>query len=246
MILAGDVGGTKILLEVGESRSGRFESAFARRYSAENVVNFVDVMKTFLEEGEKEKPARARITAGALGVAGPSQGNKIKMTHRPWAVDGDAIASRCRIPKFFVVNDLAAAAAGIAALTPKEMLTVQPGKALPEEPRVVLGVGTGLGVAYLIPHGKRVKVVPGEGGHIAFGPETPEQAELWRALFEAKGRVEVEDVVSGRGLANIYEFMARQSNSAIGGHERADPAWVTQNAIEAKDPVFESDRCLLA
>ena len=65
-------------------------------------------------------------------------------------------------------------------------------------------------------------------------------------LFEAKGRVEVEDVVSGRGLANIYEFMARQTNGAIGGHERAEPAWVTENAIGGKDPVCEATMALFA
>ena len=246
MILAGDVGGTKILLEVGETRSGRWESVFARRYSAEQVVNFVDVMKTFLAEWEQERPARAKITAGALGVAGPAQGNRIAMTNRPWVVDGDAIARRCGIPEFRVVNDLAAAAAGVIALGPRDFVTLQPGKAIPGEPSVVVGVGTGLGVAYVVPHGERIKVVPGEGGHVGFAPETPQQAELWRALFAAKGRVEVEDVVSGNGLANVYEFMARQSNAPLGAHERADPAWVTKAAQDGADPVCAATLDLFA
>ena len=237
MILAGDVGGTKILLEVGEMRSGRWTSHFARRYSADEVVNFVDVMKRFLGEWEGERPKGVPITAGALGVAGPADGNRIAMTNRPWAVDGDAIASRCGIPQFRVVNDLAAAAAGIAALDPHERVELQPGHAVEGEPGVVVGVGTGLGVAYLVPHNGRIKVVPGEGGHVGFAPETPQQAELWRELFAAKGRVEVEDVVSGNGLANVYEFMARQSGRPLGAHERADPAWVTRSAHENGDPV---------
>jgi glucokinase len=246
VILAGDVGGTKILLEVGEMRSGRWTSLFARRYSAEEVVNFVDVMKRFLGEWETERPAGAQITSGALGVAGPADGNRIAMTNRPWAVDGDAIASRCGIAQFRVVNDLAAAAAGITALDPDELVSLQPGDAKENEPSVVVGVGTGLGVAYVVPHGGRIKVVPGEGGHVGFAPETPQQAELWRELFAAKGRVEVEDVVSGNGLANVYEFMARQAGRPLGAHERADPAWVTRSAQESADPVCAATLDLFA
>jgi glucokinase len=234
VILAGDVGGTKILLEVGEMRSGRWHSAFARRYPAEEVTQFEDVMHRFLGEWDSAKPKDAApIRSGALGVAGPLDGNSIKMTNRPWAVDGDRIATRCGIPRFRVVNDLAASASGIDALGDGERVTLQPGEEKPGEPRVVIGVGTGLGVAYLIPGASgRPIVVPGESGHVGFAPETPEQAELWRALFTALGRVEVEDVVSGRGLANVHEFVVRRE---VGGHNKADPAWISENARSGRD-----------
>ena len=236
MIVAGDVGGTKILLEVGEMRSGRWQPAFARRYSAEDVVQFEDVMHRFLDEWSREEPDdAAAITAGALGVAGPAEGNVIKMTNRPWAVDGDRIASRCGIPRFKVVNDLAACAAGVDALADSDIVTLQPGNAVPHEPRVVVGVGTGLGVAYIVSHGGRPKIVPGEGGHAGFAPETPEQAQLWRAMFEALGRVEVEDVVSGRGLANVYRFLAERGNGGLGLHHDTDPAWISQSALSGGD-----------
>jgi glucokinase len=233
VILAGDVGGTKILLEVGEMRSGQWHSAFARRYCAEDVVQFEDVMHRFLSEWESEKPRGAKpIASGALGAAGPLVGNTIKMTNRPWAVDGDRIAARCGIDRFRVLNDLAACAWGVDALQEPDLVTLQPGEAVAGEPRVVVGVGTGVGVAYIIDHGGRAIVVPGEAGHAGFAPETHEQAELWRALFAALGRVEVEDVLSGRGLANVYEFIARRD---VGGHTRADPAWVSENALSGAD-----------
>lgn len=233
MILAGDVGGTKILLEVGELRSGRWVPAFAKRYSADEVIQFEDVMHRFLAEWDSAKPGNTkRIESGALGVAGPLEGNVIKMTNRPWAVDGDRIATRCGIPRFRVLNDLAASAAGIAAIAEDERITLQPGQAVAGAPRVVVGVGTGLGVAYIIPVNGRSIVVPGEGGHAGFAPETPEQGELWRVLFNALGRVEVEDVVSGKGLANVYEFIARRE---VGAHNPKDPAWITENALVLKD-----------
>lgn len=235
MILAGDVGGTKILLEVGRMRSGGWEPVFERRYAADEVVQFDDVMKHFLTDWKQAHPKAEPITAGALGVAGPRLGNCIKMTNRPWAVDGDRIAERCGIPRFKVVNDLAASAAGVACLSPAELVTLQPGEPNPADPGVVVGVGTGLGVAYLVPHRTGTKVVPGEAGHVGFAPETPEQAELWRSLFTALGRVEVEDIVSGRGLANIYDFIARRDNGGIGLQTHADPAWITENALAQSD-----------
>src|SRR4051812_28349187 len=191
-------------------------------------------MHRFLAEWDGAKPKDAMpITAGALGVAGPLEGNTVKMTNRPWSIDGDRIALRCGIPRMRVMNDLAASAAGIDALTAEEKVTLQPGDAKTGEPRVVIGVGTGLGVAYLVSNGGRSMVVPGEAGHAGFAPETPEQAELWRSLFSAHGRVEVEDVVSGRGLANVYEFVARRD---VGAHHKGvDPAWISENALSGRD-----------
>ena len=237
MILAGDVGGTKILLEVGEMRSGRWESMFAERYASVDVVTFPALLEKFLAAWDEVKPSRARITGAGFGVAGPSQNNKAKMTHRPWAVDGDAIARRLAIPQVRVVNDLAAAASGVDLLKPTELSTIQPAKAQPNEARVVIGVGTGMGVAYLVPSaGGGYQVVPGEGGHMSFGPASHEQSALWHALFASRGRVECEDVVSGNGIANIHEFLTTRLGAAH-ATTRLDPAVIGQRAFEKSDPL---------
>ena len=122
MILAGDVGATKILLEVGAERSGRWEGAHARRFQTADAANFSAVLAEFLREWGEIRRGSQRITAAAFGVAGPAQGNRVKMTHRPWTVDGDAIARRFPIPKVRVVNDLAAVARGIDAVDARAAL----------------------------------------------------------------------------------------------------------------------------
>ena len=238
MILAGDVGATKILLEVGEERSGRWQPVLARRYLIDDFPNMATVFMAFLAEWRAIKPARSKITAGALGVAGPAQGNRVKMTHRSWLVDGDALARRFGIPRVVIVNDLAAAASGIELLGPKDYLAIHPGKAIAGEPRVLLGVGTGLGIAYLITRDgpsfpkranegpSRVSIVPGEGGHVGFSPASAEQARAWETLRGAHGRVEAEGVASGRGIANLY--------GALTGRE-AETAWIVNQAIEHRD-----------
>ena len=200
------------------------------------------VFAPFLAEWNAVRPARARITAGAVGVAGPAQGNRVKMTHRPWVLDGDALARRFKIPRVVIVNDLAAAASGIDLLGPQDFLTIQPGKPGAGQPRVVLGLGTGLGVAYLITREgpsfpKRGNqgpslVLPGEGGHVGFSPASAEQERVWRSLMADRGRVEAEDVASGRGIANVYR--------ALTGTE-AQTGWIVTQAIEHRDP-----QCVLA
>jgi glucokinase len=235
VILAGDVGGTKILLEAGDLRSGRWEPLIARRYLIADFDHICAVIERFMAELDAVKPPRARLTAAALGVAGPVQGNKVKMTNRGWSVDGDMIARRFAIPRVRIVNDLAAGARGLGALSARDFITLQPGKAAPDEPRVVLGVGTGLGVAYLVPGGKHHQVVPGEGGHVGFSPASEQQAELWRALASTRARVEAEHVCSGIGISNIYGFLRRDGDCPAGAPERADPAWVSQRAMEKSD-----------
>jgi len=168
-----------------------------------------------------------RITGAGFGVAGPALGNKVKMTHRPITVDGDAIGERFLIPRVRVANDLAAAARGIDTLGSRELVTIQDGTAAAGEPRVVLGVGTGLGIAYLVPDGDGYREIPGEGGHAGFAPASVQQAQLWNAVFTRAGRVSAEDVVSGIGLAHIHSFVASFEPQ---GHVTAD--WLADRAGE--------------
>jgi glucokinase len=233
LILAGDVGATKILLEAGDVDEGRWKPFLARRYLIADFPNMSGVMEAFLAEWQSAKPARARLTSGALGVAGPADGNSVKMTHRPWEVDGDALADHFGIPRIRVVNDLAAMAHGIDAVASRDIVTIQPGRAVPGAPQVVLGVGTGLGVAYRFQYRGQTPVsrqaenrgltpvLPGEGGHVGFSPASAEQYQVWKDLHAVHGRVEGEDVASGKGIANIFKAFTGRNEETAAICERA-------------------------
>ncbi len=227
MILAGDVGATKILLEVGESRTGRWEPAFARRYAAQGAVSFSATLDTFLDEWRAEAAGR-RITCAGFGVAGPVTGSKAKMTNRPWVIDAEAISARHRVPRVRVANDLVASALGISWVPPRECVTIQPGRPVEDEPRVVIGVGTGLGVAHLVPANGKLHPLPGEGGHAGFAPATQLQMELWQSIYHAVGRVSCESILSGQGLAACYSFLQGK-----GAHPGAEPALLPERITEA-------------
>jgi glucokinase len=197
LILAGDVGGTKILLEVGEFRRDRWQPVLARRYRVADFDTMEAVLHAFFAEWNDVRPPRARITGGALGVAGPCIGNCVTMTNRPWRLDGDRLGARFKVPSLRLVNDLAAAARGLGDLAPKDLVTIQPGKTVSGAPVVVVGVGTGLGIAYIV---DSRYVIAGEGGHVGFSPATPAQVELWKRLAKTHPRVEAEHVVCGNAL----------------------------------------------
>ena len=235
MILAGDVGATKVQLEAGDFRDGAWQPVLSRRYAIVDYANPSEVIAAFLEE-LRGVDRRAKPSHAAFGIAGPVVGNKGKMTHRPWAFDGDALAERFGMKRMRIVNDLAAAARGIEALGPRDTLVVQAGRAASDAPRVVLGVGTGLGIAYLVPGASGgFNVVPGEGGHIGFSPSSPEQAQLWQALFRKRGRVEAEDIVSGRGMTQVYEVLRGQGEVHGDAPAPAEPAWIVDGAVGRGD-----------
>ena len=223
MILAGDVGATKILLEVGEARSDRWQPAFQRRYPLAEFANISDVLARFTAEWKSSNPRDAKITAAAMGAAGPAVNNKVKMTLRAWILDGAHIAHDLGIARATVVNDLDAAANGIPWLSPNDFTTIQDAPAADHAPRVVLGVGTGLGIAYIVDG----KVIPGEGGHAGFSPASAPTSELWMKLAMKHGRLEAEEVASGMGISNIYRALTDKD---------ADPATITAHA-EKGDPV---------
>jgi glucokinase len=233
--LAGDVGGTKILLEVGETRSGRWQPLFSRRYSAHDAVNFPDLLHEFLAEWDPHRPPGHGFHAAAFGVAGPVTGNKARMTNRPWTVDGEFIARRFPIPRVHVVNDLAAAAHGIDWLDASEIVEIQPGEAVANEPRVVMGVGTGLGVCYCVYVDGRFHEIPGEAGHCNFAPVNLQQVGLWHSVFATHGRVSNEHILSGSGLQHVYAYTSGAGAHVPGESEMMAPDQITAGAIERGD-----------
>ena len=107
-----------------------------------------------------------------------------------------------------VLNDFEAQALAVAALDRGQMERIGGGEGEPRGSRVVLGPGTGLGVAGLINWRGTWIPVPGEGGHVDVGPRTARDQAIWPHLEMVGGRVSGEQLVSGRGLVNIYRACA--------------------------------------
>jgi glucokinase len=230
VILTGDVGGTKTLLALHEDDGTIVQR---RRYRSQDAATFDQLVARFIAE------TAAAPQLACFGIAGPVLGARVKVTHLPWEIDAGELAVRFGLQRVQLLNDFAAAAHGIGALASTDFVTLQPGEPLPGRPKLVIGAGTGLGIAYL--HG--AEVLSGEGGHAAFAPADATQDALWQWLHRRYGRVQVEHVVSGRGLAHVFEFLLEQApgRAAAGARdllaaEDAAAAIGTQ-ALDGGDPL---------
>lgn len=234
MILAGDVGGTKTLLEVGSFFDRRWQPAFSARYAATNHPNLHSVLHRFFQDWGAKRRSPDTVTHACLGVAGPRLDNRVEMTNLAWIADANAISVEFNIPYVRIVNDFFAAASGVELLQAGDIVVLQSGEPVHAAPRLVIGAGTGLGVAYLIREGASYHVIAGEGGHVAFAPATLEQLELWRDIYKRHARVTVEDVVSGPGLIRIYEFIERTAGKRATSAD-ITPAEIVHSALNSDD-----------
>jgi len=241
MIIAGDIGGTKTLLALFEPgvRAPRFE----RRYDSHARPDFPSLLGQFLDDARGATGARPQVERACFGIAGPVLDDHVKVTNLPWEMDARALERVFDIPHVRLLNDFAAAAHGIEALGEDDLVTLQPGDPIADAPRVVLGAGTGLGVAYMVVDGDRYRVIAGEGGHAAFAPADEEQIALWWHVHAGSDRVVLEHVLSGSGLARVYEFLRaahRHPESPNVGREMAEgdsAAAIARNALDRNDPL---------
>jgi len=225
-ILVGDIGGTT-------SRLGIFEEGriLARQdFSSRNSLNFEDILKSYLKGLSMPRPSTA-----CIAVAGVVEANRARVTNLPWVVDGDAIRERTGFTSFQLVNDFEAVAWGVLALTGEHLVQIG-GAGAQGENRVmaVLGAGTGLGEAVIVPCPDGPKVLATEGGHADFAPRNPLEIRLLEYLLMKTAPVSTEHVLSGPGLVRIRAFLTheRADSQAL-----ADPAEITRCALNGTDPV---------
>lgn len=231
MLLAGDIGGTKALLALADAGGVRFE----RRYRCRDFASFAVLLERFVSDARAALGAAPQIDRTCLGVAGPVADGRVRLTNLAWEID----AANLGLGDVRLLNDFEASAHGIASLGAGDLATLQTGEPLAGAPRLLIGAGTGLGVAIVTAGG----VIAGEGGHAAFAPADELQDALWRYLRAALGRVELEHVVSGAGLARIYAFLRDSGRGAESAATRATltagdaAAAISRAALEAGDPL---------
>lgn len=207
-VLCGDIGGTHTRLLVAEVDGVRIRTILRKDYPSKNFECFDKVLETFLAE------VRVKPHAVCLAVAGPVRKESADVTNLPWHLGVGDLQERYSFSQVSLINDFSAAAYGIAALDESELRVVQGGRVDVAAPRVVLGAGTGLGFAQSICHHDTWQVLPSQAGHNAFGPVNPLQCDLLRWLFKQQDHVCNEDVLSGKGLVNLYRYCAEQSQEA--------------------------------
>lgn len=201
MLLAADVGGTKTLVGLYRPAADRPVSQVIREYTTLDFDNLDDIVGTFLEE-----TGARQIDAVCIGVAGPVTGLVARLTNVPWLADASVVAERLGDCPVQLLNDLEAMAYAVPVLEPDEQAVLQEGMYVPTGNAALIAAGTGLGEALL--HNVNGRFLPSasEGGHADFAARTPRELALVAELAKVYGRVDVECVISGPGLVNLFRF----------------------------------------
>ena len=242
-VLAGDVGGTNTRLAL-YPRGSVAEPLLLRVYPSAEFVGLQPIVARFLAEAAQLTP-HATVKRAAFGVAGPAEGIVVKFTNLPWIERTDGIARAFGLEHVVFINDFAAICRAVPHLAPAHLVHLGGGTPHPDAPKAVLGAGTGLGVGFLVRCGATYRVVASEGGHVDFAPRGPMQTRLADYLAAHRGGAYVENVLSGRGLANLYAFLRdseglAETTNARTTMEREDPAAViTSRAMVGADPLCD-------
>jgi glucokinase len=229
MILAGDVGGTKVDLALYEFTRGKLVTVHEQKYAARQSSGLEKIVRRFLEESGMTASRRGEIAAACFGVPGPVRQGRLKLTNLPWELDSRKLAMDLKIDHLYLINDLEANGYGIPELAPEQIVTLSKGDPSATGNRALMSPGTGLGEALLIWNGHVHTPIASEGGHADFAPRTDDEVELLQYLRrKLNGRVSYERVISGMGLTDLYEFCRD-----VKGME--EPGWLKQR-MKTEDP----------
>ncbi len=228
MILAGDVGGTKVHLALYNFAGGKLVQQREEKFPAGEYACLDDVVKAFLAKGGEKKE---EIAASCFGCPGPVRDGRLKLTNLPWTLDARDLQQSIGIEHIFLINDLEANGFGIPELAPDRIHTLHEGDPAAVGHRGLVSAGTGLGECLLIWDGKlrRHTPIPSEGGHTDFSPRTDKEIALLQYLRRTlNGRVSFERVVSGIGLKNVYAFLRDDQ-------KMDEPTWL-RDRLASEDP----------
>ena len=235
-VLAGDIGGTKTAVAILEIDRERVSLSREHRYPSAEFDGLEQILDDFLAGGRH--PACA-----GFGVAGPVRDGRARVTKLPWILDERRLSRGLSGAAVVLVNDFVAAALGIPYLKPRQTRSLAKGHPDRRGPLALIGAGTGLGQAGLLPIDGLYEPFPSEGGHADFGPRDPLEDRLAAFVRERFGRATWDRLLSGEGLGHIYDFfkaegLARESPVVAAELERGDRAAVISRfGLEGKDPL---------
>lgn len=224
MLLAGDIGGTKLRFGLFTRQRGPRRPLAEAVYPSAEHGSLESAVRCFLE-GTGRSPTQA-----VLAVAGPVLAGTARITNLPWKIGESRLRRAFKLRSATLINDVEAIAASLPLLRRADLVCLREGMPVRRGNRAVIAPGTGLGEAFLCRDGRRYRAFASEGGHADFAPGTPIEDGLLAFLRPPHGHVSYERVCSGIGIANLYRFLREQDPGQ-------EPPWLAEALARADDPV---------
>lgn len=222
-VLAGDVGGTNTRLALCEVNDGKVLRLVHNIEPSASHGSLAEIIQAFASTHGADD-----VRAVCIGLPGPVRGRRAQLTNLPWVVDADELERDLGLPSITLLNDLEANAHGLSTLADADFLVLRDGSPERGGNAGLVSAGTGLGQAGM--HFMRGKLYPfpTEGGHADFAPSNELEWNLLQYLQRTHEHVSWERVVSGPGLATVYEFLLERAGASA-------PQWWSE-AQSNKEP----------
>ncbi len=210
-LLVADIGGTNA--RFGFIKNVNSELKFINHFKCKDFNNIDDALNLYISNN------KLNIENMVLSVAGPCTNDIVKLTNNKWEFNKTELLKKFNLKSFLAVNDFVAQGLSFTEffnsketsyskknLDKFNLKIIKKGKSIQNSNLLVTGPGTGLGVCTLTSVDNSVFPIEGEGGNVNFPPQNKTEIELLEFLLKEKSYVSIEDLVSGRGLQNIYKF----------------------------------------
>jgi glucokinase len=225
-LIVADIGGTYARFGVATSRAGG--TLIDRKYQLP-CADFKDFESAFAIYRDELHVSDVR--QACVAVAGPVVEGSVSLTNLDWHISGQKMRQTFGLDRFEVVNDFAAVASAVMHLTSDDLCTIAPGTKRENAPIAIIGPGTGLGVAAILPIKGEWVVVPSEGGHASLASTGPLETEIISRIgggFE----VSAETLLSGAGILRIYDALCAVHGEVIAFNA---PEQITEAAVAGSD-----------
>ena len=223
--LVGDIGGTNARFAWIDEPTLQLQHVrtlpvIAHEGPAAAVRAYLDGLPNDLRTDAQRSPHRA-----ALAIASPIQGDLIEMTNSHWRFSRQALQAELGLRSLTVLNDFEALALSLPGLGPQQLRAH--GAAMQADATLaVIGPGTGLGVAGLVPTPAGWLALPGEGGHATLSAADDFESQLLAHVRRTHEHVSAERLLSGIGLPLLHQAVA-----AVWGRDGA-VAMSAQDVVE--------------
>lgn len=231
-LVAVDLGGTHVRFAIADASHGKVRRlGEATTLHTGDHASLATAWRAYAAHAGRELPR-----AAGLAVACPIGGDVLKLTNSPWVIRPADLPAELAVDRLTLVNDFGAVGHAVAQLPSADLRHIAgPDKNLPETGLIgIVGPGTGLGVAHVLRLPHTYHVMESEGGHTDFAPLDAIEDGLLHRLRSRLRRVSTERIVSGPGLANIYEHLSALEGRAM---PTLDDKTLWQAALERTDPL---------
>lgn len=224
-VLVADTGGTNT--RVALAKGTQIIPKTIKRFANAKYACVEDILAAFIAENDQ-----SNLSAAALAVAGPVRDGSAKLTNLNWQIDEETLARATKVDRAAVLNDLAAQGYAMGHINPKMLRPIITKPAQANGVKLVIGIGTGFNIAVVHDCSLGRIVPPAEAGHAALPLRNEADLRLAQHIEKTQGFAAVEDVLSGRGLEDLYAWKTAET----GATNQVSSTEIIQ-ALEAGDPL---------